>query len=210
MLSLGQRAGRDVVCVLTDMDQPLGRTVGNALEVREAADTVRGEGPPDLTELVLDSCAHLLALSDLGIDAVEARRRAEAAVADGSAYAAYERWIRAQGGDPDDGALPKAPLVREVFAPQDGYVHGLGAHAIGVAALHLGAGRRAKDDVIDHSVGIVCRKKRGDEVTSGEALAEIHARDETSADEAAADVLAAFELGDEPPRARPIVLDTIG
>jgi pyrimidine-nucleoside phosphorylase len=210
MLSLGQRAGRDVVCVLTDMDQPLGRTVGNALEVREAADTVRGEGPPDLTELVLDSCAHLLALSDLGIDAVEARRRAEAAVADGSAYAAYERWIRAQGGDPDDGALPKAPLVREVFAPQDGYVHGLGAHAIGVAALHLGAGRRAKDDVIDHSVGIVCRKKRGDEVTSGEALAEIHARDETSADEAAADVLAAFELGDEPPRAQPIVLDTIG
>jgi pyrimidine-nucleoside phosphorylase len=210
MLSLGQRAGRDVVCVLTDMDHPLGRTVGNALEVREAADTVRGEGPPDLTELVLDSCAHLLALSDLGIDAVEARRRAEAAVADGSAYAAYERWIRAQGGDPDDGALPKAPLVREVFAPQDGYVHGLGAHAIGVAALHLGAGRRAKDDVIDHSVGIVCRKKRGDEVTSGEALAEIHARDETSADEAAADVLAAFELGDEPPRARPIVLDTIG
>jgi pyrimidine-nucleoside phosphorylase len=210
MLSLGQRAGRDVVCVLTDMDQPLGRAVGNALEVREAADTIRGNGPPDLTELVLDSCAHLLALSDLGIDAAEARRRSEAAVADGSAYDAYERWIRAQGGDPDDAALPKAPLVREVFSPQAGYVHGLGAHAIGVTALHLGAGRLEKDDVIDHAVGIVCRKKRGDAVAAGEPLAEIHARDEASADEAAADVLAAFELGDEPPRARPIVLDTIG
>jgi pyrimidine-nucleoside phosphorylase len=198
------------VCVLTDMDQPLGRAVGNALEVREAADTVRGDGPPDLTELVLDSCAHLLALSDLGIDVAEGRRRAEAAVADGSAYAAYERWVRAQGGDPDDGALPKARLVREVFAPQDGYVHGLAAHAIGVAALHLGAGRLEKDDAIDHAVGIVCRKKRGDAVAQGEPFAEVHARDEASAGEAAAEVLAAFELGEDAPRTRAIVLDTIG
>ncbi len=210
MLALGQRAGRDVVCVLTDMDQPLGRAVGNALEVREAAATVRGDGPPDLTELVLASCAHLLALSDLGVDASESRRRAEAAVADGTAYAAYERWVRAQGGDPDDAALPRAPFVREVLAPRAGYVHGLGAHAIGVAALHLGAGRLEKDDVIDHAVGIVCLKKRGDAVADGDPLAEIHARDEASADEAAADVLAAYELGDEPPRHRAIVLDTIG
>jgi pyrimidine-nucleoside phosphorylase len=210
MLALGQRAGRDVVCVLTDMDQPLGRAVGNALEVREAADTVRGAGPPDFTELVLDSCAHLLALSDLGVDLAEARRRAEAAVADGSAYAAYERWIRAQGGDPDLGALPRAPVVRDVVAPRAGYVHGLGAHAIGVAALHLGAGRREKDDTIDHAVGIVCRTKRGDAVEDGEPLAEIHARDEETAREAAASVLAAYELAPEPPRVRPIVLDTIG
>ena len=116
MLALGRRAGRDVVCVLTDMDQPLGRAVGNPLEVREAAETVRGAGPPDCTELVLDSCAHLLALSDLGVDLAEARRRAEAAVADGSAWAAYERWIRAQGGDPDLAALPRAPVIREVFS----------------------------------------------------------------------------------------------
>jgi pyrimidine-nucleoside phosphorylase len=210
MLALGRRAGRDVVCVLTDMDQPLGAAVGNALEVHEAAATVRGSGPPDFTELVLDSSAHLLALSDLGIDAAEGRRRAEAAVADGSATAAYERWIRVQGGDPDEAALPKASYVGEVFASRDGYVRGLGAHAVGVAALHLGAGRLAKDDVIDHSVGIVCRKKRGDAVEEGEPLAEVHARDEASANEAAAEVLAAYELGDEPPRARAIVLDTIG
>src|SRR5205823_11096585 len=127
-------------------------------EVREAVATVRGEGPPDFTELVLDASAHLLALSDLGIDRVEARRRAEAAVSDGSALAAYERWVRAQGGDPDESALPKAPFVREVFAPRDGHVRALRAHTIGVAALHLGAGRLAKDDEIDHAVGIVCHK----------------------------------------------------
>ncbi len=210
MLALGNRAGRDVVCVLTDMDQPLGRAVGNALEVREAAATLRGEGPPDFTELVLDASAHLLALSDLGIDRAEARRRAEQAVADGSAMEVYARWVQAQGGDPDEAALPKAPFVREVFALRAGFVQRLSALSVGLAALHLGAGRREKDDPVDHAVGVVCLKKRGDSVESGEPLAEIHARDERAADEAADDVLAAYELGDEPPRARPIVLDTLG
>jgi pyrimidine-nucleoside phosphorylase len=101
MLELGRRAGKQVVCLLTDMDQPLGLAVGNALEVREALDTVRGEGPEDFTELVLDACARLLALSDLGIGLEEGRARAESAVAGGTAIHVYERWIRAQGGDPD-------------------------------------------------------------------------------------------------------------
>jgi pyrimidine-nucleoside phosphorylase len=210
MLALGRRAGRDVVCVLTDMDQPLGRAVGNALEVRESVAVVRGEGPPDLTELVLDACAHLLALSDLGVDRAGGRALAEAVVADGTALAAYERWIRAQGGDPDEAALPKAPLVREVFAPRGGYVQRLAALPVGLAALHLGAGRRTKDEPVDHAVGIVCAKKRGDHVEAGEPLAELHARDDASAAEAAATVLAAYEVGDEPPRARGIVLDTLG
>jgi pyrimidine-nucleoside phosphorylase len=210
MLALGQRAGRDVVCVLTDMDQPLGRAVGNALEVREALATVRGEGPPDFAELVLESSAHLLALSDLGVDRGEARSRAEQAVADGSAAAAYERWVRAQGGDPDEAALPAAPFIREVFAARGGHVQRLAALPVGLAALHLGAGRREKDDAIDHAVGVVCRKKVGDAVEEGEPLAEIHAADEQSAVDAAAEVLGAYELGDEPPRPRPIILDTLG
>jgi pyrimidine-nucleoside phosphorylase len=210
MLALGRHAERDVVCVLTDMNQPLGNAVGNALEVREAAATLRGAGPSDLTELALDASAHLLALSDLEIDRAEARRRVEAAIADGSAFAMYERWVRAQGGDPDEAALPKAPFVREVFAPRSGYVQALGALAVGQAALHLGAGRRDKDDPVDHAVGVVCLKKRGDEVELGEPLAEIHAHDESSAEDAAADVLAAYELADDPPRPRSIVLDTIG
>ncbi len=150
--------------MLTDMDQPLGQAVGNSLEIREAVDTIRGEGPPDFQELVLASVAHLLALSDLGIDEFEGRKRAEDAVADGSALAAYERWIRAQGGDPDVGALTAAPVVHEVAAAAGGFVRRLGAIQIGHAALHLGAGRRTKEDAIDTSVGVVCRAKRGDEV----------------------------------------------
>ena len=97
MVDLGRRAGRQVVCLLTDMDQPLGAAVGNALEVREAVETITGEGPPDLTELVLDASARLLALSDLGVDVDEGRRRAEQAMTDGSARDTYERWIRGAG-----------------------------------------------------------------------------------------------------------------
>src|SRR2546425_4962537 len=159
MLALGQRAGRDVVCLLTDMDQPLGAAVGNALEIREAIATLRGEGPSDFRELVLDAVAHLLALSDLGVDRAEGRRRAEAAVQDGSALVKYERWIRAQGGDPDEAALPSAPVVREVAAPRSGYVARLAALPVGIAALRLGAGRRTKEDEIDHAVGVVCLRK---------------------------------------------------
>ena len=208
MIALGRDAGRDVVCELTDMDQPLGQSVGNALEVHEAVATLRGAGPDDLTELVLASCAHLLALSDLGVDRAEGRHRAEQAIADGSAVVAYERWVRAQGGDPD-AELPKAPFIREVFAARDGYVQRLAALPIGLAALHLGAGRLTKDDPIDHAVGVVCRKKRGDEVQEGEPLAEIHARDEATAAEAADTVHAAYLLGDGQPATVPIVLETI-
>jgi pyrimidine-nucleoside phosphorylase len=208
MIDLGRSAGRDVVCELTDMDQPLGQAVGNALEVREAVATLRGEGPDDLTELVLASCAHLLALSDLGIDRDEGRRRAEQSIADGSAVEAYERWVRAQGGDPD-AELPKAPFIREVFASAGGHVQRLAALPVGLAALHLGAGRLTKDDPVDHAVGIVCRKKRGDEVQEGEPLAEIHARDQATADEAAGTVLGAYAIGDDPPPAVPIVLETV-
>jgi pyrimidine-nucleoside phosphorylase len=209
MLELGEHAGREVVCLLTDMDQPLGTAVGNALEIAEARDTVRGEGPPDFTELVLDACARLLALSDLGVDVAEGRRRAEAAVADGSALAAYERWIRAQGGDPDPAALPRAPVVLPVEAPRDGTVTRLGAIAVGIAALHLGAGRRTKEDEIDHAVGVACHAKRGASVGAGDVLAEVHARDEASGAEGVAAVLAAYELGDEPPRAHDILLDVV-
>jgi pyrimidine-nucleoside phosphorylase len=209
MLELGHRAGREVVCLLTDMDQPLGRAVGNALEVREALDTLRGQGPPDFTELVLDACGRLLALSDLGVDEAEGRARAEQAVADGSAAAAYDRWVRAQGGDPDESALPRAPVITQVPAPHAGFVTRLRAIPVGVAALHLGAGRRTKEDAIDHVVGVVCLRKRGDEVIAGEPLAEVHARDEPSAARAAADVLAAYELASEAPPRRGILLDVV-
>ncbi len=209
MLELGRHAGREVACVLTDMDQPLGHAVGNALEIRETLATLQGEGPPDFTELVLSACAHLLAFSDLELDEQQGRERAAAAVQDGSALAMYERWIAAQGGDPAESALPSAPVVRAVAAAGDGFVRAIGAVSVGMAALRLGAGRRTKDDGIDHAVGVLCLKKRGDAVAEGETLAEVHAADEEGAARAYSEVLVAYELGDEAPPARPIVLETI-
>jgi len=209
MLELGRHAGREVACVLTDMDQPLGHAVGNALEIRETIATLRGEGPPDFTELVLAACGHLLAFSDLGVDEQTGRERAVATVQDGSALAMYERWIAAQGGDPAETALPTAPVVHAVAAPQAGFVRAIGAVDVGMAALRLGAGRRTKDDEIDHAVGVICLKKRGDAVAAGEPIAEVHARDEASAARAGDEVLAAYTFGDEAPPARPIVLETI-
>ena len=210
MIELSRKAERETICILTDMDQPLGCAVGNALEIREAVDTIRGDGPADLTALVLASVAHLLALSDLGVDEHEGRRLAEEAIASGAALEAYERWIRAQHGDPDLAALPDAPVVRDVSAPRPGVVVSLGASRVGTAALHLGAGRQAKGHTIDHAVGIVCRKKRGDTVEAGEVLAEIHARDAASAERAEAEVLAAYELGNgDTPGTKPIVLELV-
>jgi len=210
MRDIGVRAGREVTCLLTDMDQPLGRAVGNALEIHEARDTIRGDGPEDFTELSLDACAHLLALSDLGIDVDEGRRRAEAVVQDGTALESYERWIRAQGGDPDPASLDQAPVRRPVPAPRDGVVQRVGARAVGLAALDLGAGRRTKTDSVDHAVGVLCFAKRGDTVLAGDDLAEVHARDEASADRGVEAVLAAYEVGDEAPPERGILLDVVG
>ena len=210
MVDLGRRAGREVVCLLTDMDQPLGAAVGHALEIREAVETITAEGPPDFSELVLDASARLLELSDLGVDLAEGRRLAEDATTNGSARETYERWIRAQGGDPDLDALPKAPVVREVLAPRAGIVTRLAALKIGVAALELGGGRRTKDDEIDHAVGVVCSAKRGQTVEEGQVLADVHARDEESATRVARMVRDAYSVTDEPPRTHHgIILDVI-
>ena len=182
MLELGapRRRARSSACSPTWTSRS-GAAVGNALEMREAVDDDRGDGPADFTELVLDACARLLALSDLGIDEDEGRRRAEAAVADGSALAAYERWIRAQGGDPDLGRA-RTPRRSSARCPRRATASSsrLGALAVGIAALELGAGRRTKDDD-DRPRGRrrLPRKKRGDAVAAGEALAEVHARDES-------------------------------
>jgi thymidine phosphorylase len=190
------------------MEQPLGRAVGNALEVLEAYETLAGAGPADFRELVVVAAAQLLALSDLELDEEEARKRVTASLAEGSALAAYERWIRAQGGDPDPALLPRAPLVRQVPAPGAGFVRELRAREVAAVAMTLGAGRERKEDPVDHAVGVVCSAKRGDRVERGDLLAEIHARDEAAAEAAETALLAAYEIGDEP-EPRPLILDVI-
>ena len=209
MLELGRHAGREVVCLLTDMDQPLGRAVGNALEIREAIATLRGEGPPDFVELVLAASMRLLTLSDLGVGEAEARQLVTRAIEEGTAVEAYERWVRAQGGDPDESVLPTAPIVREVEATRAGYVAELGAVRVGQAALHLGAGRQTKDDTINHAVGVLCLRKRGERVAQGEALFEVHAQTEEAVAEAARELESSYVLADEPPPESSVVIDVI-
>jgi pyrimidine-nucleoside phosphorylase len=209
MVQLGERADRQVVCLLSDMEQPLGWAIGNALEIVEARATLSGSAPPDVYALVVRASGRLLALSDLGLSPDEGMERAEAALADGSALAAYERWIRAQGGDPSEDLLPRAPVVREVAFDEGGYVTDVSAIGFGRLALDLGAGRRATDDVIDHAVGIRCWTKRGDTVEAGQPLAEVHARDEAAADAAAEQAATLVRVSDAPLPPRPIILETI-
>jgi pyrimidine-nucleoside phosphorylase len=209
MLELGSRFGRRIVCELTGMEQPLGRAVGNAIEIREALATLRGGGPPDFQELVLRSAGTLLALSDLDIDEAEGRRLAEAAITSGDAVDAYERWIRAQGGDPSEDVLPTAPIVRPVPSPATGTVESIAAAGIGRAAMRLGAGRARKSDAIDHATGIVCVAKVGDAVAAGEPLAEVHARHETGIEAAVSEVHACYRLVDGPVTPPTLVLEVM-
>ena len=151
MMRLGDAAGLPTTCMLSSMDEPLGCAVGNALEVAEAVATLEGRGPADLTELCLVAAG--LMLGDRG--------PAEEALRSGRALAAYREWIAAQGGDPD-AELPRAPVVAEVRADRSGTVERCGSRAIADAAMRLGAGRARKEDAVDHAVGIVVHRKRGD------------------------------------------------
>ena len=210
MIELGRGAGRKVVSLLTDMEQPLGWAIGNAVEIREARSLLAGEeSPPDLFSLAVQAAGRLVSLSDLGIDAEEGVRRAERAVEDGSALAAYERWITAQGGDPSLDVLREAPVRTELTADRAGFVADVSALGVGRVALELGAGRRTKEDTIDHAVGIRCFANRGDPVERGQPLAEIHARDEARAEQAAEQIRPLIEIADERRPSQPIVLETL-
>ena len=171
-------------------------------------DTLDGNGPPDLVELVVGASAHLLALSDLGVDVPEGRRRAEEALGSGAARDRYERWIQAQGGDPRREALPTAAVVHPVPAPAGGYVGAIATTAVGLAALHLGAGRVSKEDAIDHAVGVVCLAKRGDRV----ATRLVDRRGSRSREESAAravDEVTPRTRRRGGPERRPIVLEVL-
>jgi pyrimidine-nucleoside phosphorylase len=215
MRHIGIRAGRPTVCELTAMDSPLGAAVGNALEVAEACAMLAGGGPADFRELVLVSAARMAVLSDLDVDLEAGRSLAEDAIASGAALRALERLVEAQGGDPRLAERPwdvleAAPVVLAVPAPRTGAIARCGALAIGRVTMRLGAGRERKEDPIDHAVGVVVHAKPGDGVAAGEPLAHVHARDGARAEQAAADVLAAYELVEGPVARPPLMLETIG
>ncbi len=202
MAEVGRRAGKRVSCVVTDMDEPLGHAVGNALEVKEALAALRGEYAGDLMDLCLALGSELLIDSDAAKDEAEARAMLRRTIADGSALACFRRFIAAQGGDAravdDETLLPQAPVVVEAKSRRAGYVRRMDAHGVGLVSMHLGGGRAAKDDVIDLSVGVVLRKKVGDRVEVGESLGTIHARTEADAAEAAELLRSCYEFSDEP------------
>jgi thymidine phosphorylase len=195
------------------MDAPLGFAVGNAVEVAEAVDVLRGRGPEDVRELTLRLGVEMLLLGGTATDVPSARQRLEAALADGSALRRFAQIVAAQGGDAsvveDPGRLPRPSAVREVRADRGGVLAVLDAEQVGLAAVELGAGRSRKEDRVDPAAGVLLRKRRGDEVRAGEVLAELHAADGARLDAGEARLRAAVAFSDEPPAAQPLVLERL-
>jgi pyrimidine-nucleoside phosphorylase len=199
---VGELLGRRVECVLTDMDQPLGCAVGNALEVREAIDTLRGEGPEDLTSLCVALGAKMLVAGDVAAGEAHGRAMLEAAIESGAALESFRSWVAAQGGDPrvadDPSLLPTASITREVAATASGWVSGFDSEGVGRAAMELGAGRMHKEDAIDSAAGLVLAVKTGDRVEAGDTLATLHTSSEALLDAAAARLAESVQLSAEP------------
>lgn len=213
MVSIGTMAGKKTVAVITDMDQPLGRAVGNSLEVREAIDTLRGEGPADFKEVVFALGSQMLMLAGRTADEKEARALMEGVIEDGSALDKFAQFVRAQGGDAapvyDTSLLPVAGKTLEVTAKESGYVHRILAEDIGIACMTLGGGRETKESAIDLSVGIILEKKNGDAVSDGEVLATIYGNDDAKMQAAYEKIAHAYEIAKEPAAFVPVVREYI-
>ena len=213
MVSIGTMAGKKTVAVITDMGQPLGRAVGNSLEVREAIDTLRGEGPADFKEVVFALGSQMLMLAGRAADEKEARALMEGVIEDGSALDKFAQFVRAQGGDAapvyDTSLLPVAGKTLEVTAKESGYVHRILAEDIGIACMTLGGGRETKESAIDLSVGIILEKKNGDAVSDGEVLATIYGNDDAKMQAAYEKIAHAYEIAKEPAAFVPVVREYI-
>ena len=178
MVRIGNNVGRRTMAVISDMSQPLGYAIGNALEVKEAIDTLKGEGPKDLTELCLTLGSHMVYLAEKASSLEEARQKLENAIKDGSALEKFKVFLSSQGGDSSivdhPSKMPQAKFTFELEAKEDGYVAEIVADEVGTAAMLLGAGRATKESTIDLAVGLVLRKKIGDQVKKGESLVTIY------------------------------------
>lgn len=211
MMDIGKLAGREVVALLSDMNQPLGFAVGNTLEVLEAIETLQGGGPHDFREHCLHVSAHMLVLGKRVTNLAEGRALAEAALADGSAFEKFRVLVAAQGGDvsyvDDPSKLRRARIVKVTEAARGGVVALVNARGVGEASVILGAGRAKKSDVVDHAVGIVVHKKVGDWVEQGEPLFTIHANDESKLAEAQAMTAESFSVSDDVVAPLPLFYD---
>ncbi len=213
MVDIGEKLGRRVAAVISDMNQPLGRAVGNALELKEAIATLHGRGPADFLQHCLVIAGQMLLLSERVPDADEARKLLQNKLDSGQAWRKFRHWIVGQKGDTayvdNPSLLPQAALVEELPSPRSGYVAGLDAMEVGLTAALLGGGRSHKGDPIDHAVGVVLAKKIGDYVKKGEPLLTIHASHEEKLADAQRRLLEAYSWSEEPVERPPLIHEII-
>ena len=212
MVAIGQKAGKRMRALITDMDRPLGFAIGNTLEVVEAIHTLQGKGPADLTELCVALAAHILELAKKG-DYTTCEKMVRDAIADGTGLKMLAQMVKAQGGN-EEGILhpekfPTAKYAREVKATEDGYIVGVDTEGYGVASLLLGAGRNTKEDVIDFAAGIVLKAKTGDFVKKDDVIAVLYSDKESGFDGAEARLLSSTRIGAEKPQEMQLVLDIV-
>jgi len=212
MVDIGKENGRSVKAILTDMDRPLGHDIGNALEIREVIDTLKGHGPEDLTHECIIMAAHMLVLSHI-CDYETALSRVQEALDSGAALERLRMMIDAQDGDSrvidDESLLAIGKFTYDVTAPQDGYITHMNTEQCGIASVMLGAGRTVKDGPIDYSAGILMHKKTGDSVTVGECIATLYASDESLLSNAAKTYLEAITFGETAPIMADTILDIV-
>jgi len=213
MIAIGAQMDRKVTALITDMDHPLGRAVGNALEVIEAVEMLRGRAPADYTEITLALTAQMLVLAGRAKDEAEARLKLQEVIRSGAAVERLKQIVSAQGGDPaavdDHARLPTARGSEDVLAPAGGYVTRIDCEAVGLAAVVLGAGRAHKEGQIDPAVGFTLFKKVGDAVAAGEPLVRIHFNNPTLVPQVRARLEIAFQIGLEAPAPRPLVVERL-
>lgn len=213
MVEIGRRAGKRMCALITDMDRPLGNTIGNSLEVIEAIETLRGRGPGDLTELCVALAVQMLVLAGKGTaDAL--RGEVTRVIESGAALGKLAAMVEAQGGDPawvyDTSLFPTAPCTKTVVAPSDGFITRVDAEGYGIAALLLGAGRNTKEDAIDMAAGIRLHAKTGDAVRAGETIATLYTSDLSRMASAERALLDSTVIAEDAPVARPLIFDVIG
>lgn len=213
MVQLGNNAGKKTIAVVSDMDQPLGYAVGNALEVQEAIDTLKGQGPADFTDLCMTLGTQMLIAGRVASDVQEAEEKLKAVIEDGSALQKLAEFVKAQGGDEravyDSALLPKASITEPIRADVEGYISHIECDEIGICSLILGGGRETKESMIDLSVGLVLQKKVGDYVKKGDVLAVLHANDKQKAKTATERFLQAYHFSAEKPEMKSFIREII-
>ena len=209
MVEIGESVGRKTVALITDMDRPLGKNIGNALEIMEVIETLKGNGPEDLTYLCLKLASNMIYLGEKADTIEKAEEMAKSAIADGSALRKLRDMVEAQGGDPtyidNPGKFVLSSCRYEVKAPTEGYIRKLNAESCGIAAVELGAGRETKESIIDFGAGIILEKNTGDFVKAGETLAVLYSESMDKCLKAEKTILAAMEIGAEAPAEHKII-----